>query len=185
MWGHRNTRPSWTRQAVSAAVVSGLCASGPGTGGAAHAQNAPPESFERAVPVIVSIATDKKTYAAGDPIKITLTVKNNTKLAESLRFSSGQRYDFKLYDAKTGTAAKPDESKLVWQWSRGHMFAMMIGSEKLDPGKTLVFSDKYEFKSAPGQTAKPLAAGKYTLVGILTTMGGAPRPTAATPIEIK
>lgn len=175
------------------AIVAALCANGVAAAHRAQAQDAlppaapgsPPLPPGKLLPVTVTVATDKKMYGVGDTITFTLTVKNGTKQALSLRFSSGQRYDFKLFDAKTPAGARPDTGKLLWQWSRGRMFFQMISSEKLEPGKTLTFSDKYEFKPTPGQTVKPLAAGKYALVGILTTMGAAPQPSATTMLEIK
>lgn len=217
MSSQMNASRSWMRRGAGAAALAAVCASGLNGTGAAQAQNAPGR-FERALPVAVIMATDKKTYAAGEPINITMTVRNTSRLTVQLPFSNGQRYDFKLYDARTGGAVKPDESKLVWQWGRGRMFTMMISSEKLDAGKTLVFSDKYESAAAPSQVAKPvagsavkpapgqtpkaapappvvkpvpgqavspLAAGRYILVGTLTTLGGAPQPSATTTIEIK
>ena len=204
-----NACTAWGRQFAGAAALAALCASGL-QGESAWAQNAPGR-FERTPPVAVTITTDKKTYAPGETITMFLTVKNPTKLTVQLGFSSGQRYDFKLYAAGTGAAVKPDESKLVWQWGRGRMFAMMIGSEKLDAGNRLVFTDKYAPpapsvagqpakpspgqsakpvpvptpKAAPGQASSPLAAGRYILVGTLTTLGGAAQPSATTTIEIK
>ncbi len=188
-----NAPTSWMRRVVGMASVAALCANGLAAECRGWAQDAPPPAVptvppapqDKMLPVKVTVATDKKVYAVGDTITFTLTVKNGTKQALPLRFSSGQRYDFKLFDAKIPAGARPDTGKPLWQWSRGRMFTMMIASEKLEPGKTLTFSDKYEFKAMPGQTIKLLAAGKYTLVGILTTMGAAPQPSATTTLEIK
>ena len=175
------------------AIVAALCVNGLAAAHRGWAQDSPPPAApgrppippDKMLPVKVTVATDKKTYAVGDTITFTLTVKNGTKQALPLRFSSGQRYDFKLFDAKTPAGTKPDTGKPLWQWSHGRMFTMMISSEKLEPGTTRTFSDKYEFKAIPGQTLKPLAAGKYALVGILTTMGATPQPSATTTLEIK
>ena len=141
----------------------------------------PPDPGLKAPPIRLTLTTDKKTYAAGEAIKIILTVKNATKQPIPLRFSSGQRYDFTLT-----SSAKPEDTKdakIAWQWSRERMFTQMIASEKLEAGKSLTYTETLDTKGAAAP-AKPLAAGKYTLTGTLTTMGS-PRASATTTVIVK
>ena len=135
---------------------------------------------DKALPVKVTVTTDKKKYASGDPIKMTLTVKNDSKQAVPLRFGSGQRYDFVLREA-----GKPD-AKPLWQWSRGMMFTMMVSSQPLEAGKSVVYTVTYASKSAPNASVvEPLKSGTYALTGTLATLGTTNRPSATTQFVVK
>lgn len=142
---------------------------------------APLNKLKGVLPLKVTVTTDKKMYAVGTPIKMTMLVKNATEQPVQLRFSSGQRFDFVL---RAGT--RPD-GKIIWQWARGHMFTMMVTSEKLEPGKTLTFAAAYDPTpaQAPIKPITPLSAGVYTLTATLTTMGTEPRAFGTTHIKVK
>lgn len=127
-------------------------------------------------PLALTVTTDKKTYAAGTVIQMTLTAKNTTAAPMNLNFNSGQQYDFAL---REGT--KPD-GKIVWQWAKGRMFAQMMGNKKLEPGKSLTFTETYDPKALPA-TSEALKAGTYTLTATLATFGT--RPFASTQVTIK
>ena len=134
-----------------------------------------PHAVEIVVPVAVSVRTDKKTYHSGEPIQMTLTVKNATKDAVKLTFPSGQRYDF---DIRRGSTAK---SPKIWQWSHGQMFIQMVSSVSLPPGKTRTFSETYQ----PGQEREPvLTPGTYKITGTLTTSGNHAHPFGTTRVTI-
>jgi hypothetical protein len=151
-----------------------------------HAQEAsalrppPKPADEKAMPIKVTVATEKTKYAVGDPIKMTLTVKNTSKQIVPLRFGSGQRYDFILREG-----SKPD-GKVLWQWSRGKMFTMMVSSQPLEMGKSFTYSFTYDPKAAPSKPpAETLKAGTYTLTGTLATLGADSRPSATTQFAVK
>lgn len=128
----------------------------------------------------MTVSTDKKKYAPGDPIKMTLTVKNDSKQTVPLRFGSGQRYDFVLREA-----GKPD-AKPLWQWSRGMMFTMMVSSQPLEGGKSVVYAFTYTPKVAQNAPiVEPLKAGTYALTGTLATLGMTNRPSATTQFVVK
>ena len=127
-------------------------------------------------PLELSVTTDKKTYAVGTAIKITLAAKNTTLQTMNLNFSSGQRYDFTLREG-----VKPD-GKIVWQWAKGKMFAQMMSAQKLEAGKSLTFIETLDPKTtaAEGGTLK---AGTYTLTATLAVSGE--RPSATTQLVVK
>lgn len=143
---------------------------------------APVEGRSAVLPA-VSLKTDKKTYKAGDPITITLTVKNTRKAPLRLAFSSGQKYDFVVQRGK-----KDPRGETVWQWSRGKMFTQALTSFELAPGKTQTYTEKFDPagpQNDDAQKVKQITKGVYTVTGIVTTMGRAPRPSAAAVITVK
>ena len=127
-------------------------------------------------PLELSVTTDKKTYAVGTTIKITLAAKNTTSQTMNLNFSSGQRYDFTLREG-----VKPD-GKIVWQWAKGKMFAQMMSTQKLEPGKSLTFTETFDPKTAAAEGGT-LKAGTYTLTATLAVFGE--RPSATTQVVVK
>lgn len=132
-------------------------------------QQTPPQQKLR-----VTLVTDKKSYAASGPFLMTLKVENLGELPVRLLFSDGQRYDFVLSE---GT--KPN-GKVVWQWSKGKMVNMMVGSIALNPGKPLEFKETFDPKK---EQITALKAGKYTLTGSLAKLlPGNPTTASAMPI---
>lgn len=137
---------------------------------------------ERAVPVRVTVGTDKKVYRSGEPIKITLLAKNTQKSDVSLQFSSGQMFDIEIRRGKDKNGEK------VWQWAEGRMFTMALQSKTLTTNQSLTFQESYgskEMERANGKPAVKLTPGIYTLVGTITTMGRTPRPFGTTTITVK
>ena len=150
--------------------------------GVASAQNAQPQGDDdRSVPVQVTVKTEKQTYRSGDPVKITLTVKNTQKSDVALRFSSGQQYDIEIRRGKTKNGEK------VWQWSEGRMFTMALISTKLAPGKSQTYLVTYGVEVSPetGKAVPKLTPGTYTIVATITTMGRTPRPFGTTTFTVK
>jgi hypothetical protein len=80
-----------------------------------------------------------------------------------LEFSSSQRYDFQIAD-RAGTVA--------WHWSADRMFAQMLGSERLAPGATREFRERFEGR---------LPAWTYVATGTIPARA-APSPLRATSI---
>ncbi|MBN3033194.1 MAG: hypothetical protein JW873_03785 [Candidatus Saganbacteria bacterium] len=102
-------------------------------------------------PLTLKLLTDKSVYRAGEPVKMTLSVKNRSGRPVAGRLSSAQKYDFIITD-KAG--------KVVWRWSAGKVFALMITPFKLGPGGTA----SYEAGWAGTARVKP---GKYSVKGAL------------------
>lgn len=166
----------WQRTGALAGV---LCAGGL-IGGRALAQDnvtpAPPEPKAPVAPVVLSVTTDKKLYHAGEPIKMTLTVKNATASEANLMFATTQKYDFAIRRGK-----KPD-APVLWQWSKGTMFGQILMTRSLPAGKTLTFTETLD----PVAKHVPLTPGDYTLRATLATFGPpASRPAATVPFRIR
>ncbi|MBI5394403.1 MAG: hypothetical protein HZA91_03815 [Verrucomicrobia bacterium] len=107
------------------------------------------------------VTADKPAYrhpAAGKPAvaAVALKVKNESASEAILDFSTGQRYDFVLYD-KGGQA--------VARWSAERMFTMALGQMRLAAGETKKFSDSL----ALAADGKGLPAGDYELEGVLAS----------------
>ena len=96
---------------------------------------------------VVSLSTDKQTYATDDVIGLTLELQNNSDQALVLDFSTGQRYDFAILQSPADT---------VWSWSEERMFMQMLGQETVGANQVLVYHE---------QINPQLSAGTYTVTG--------------------
>lgn len=94
-----------------------------------------------------------------------LTATNTSKHSAFLRFNSGQRFDFSIYNVANNQS--------VYTWSATKMFAQVIGSLWLKPGQS------QEFDATVGEEMGTLPAGKYRLIARLAN---SPRSIAAAPI---
>jgi hypothetical protein len=104
--------------------------------------------------LVITLTTDKPRYAPGEPVGLTLRVRNVGGAPVTLAFSSGQRYDFTIADA-TG--------RLVWRWGADRMFVQMLGAETLAPGGTLEYREDYGAGLEPGRyraTGRVVALGR-------------------------
>ena len=104
--------------------------------------------------LVATLTTDRPAYAPGDPITLTLTLRNTTSAPMTLEFSSAQRYDFTIEDARAP----------VWRWSAAQTFAQMVGEETLAPGDSVVYRERFR---------RELTAGPYRAVGTIVRMGEA------------
>ncbi len=104
--------------------------------------------------VEVSVRTSKRQYNAGEPIQVTLKATNIQKNDAYLKFSSGQRFDFKVF--------KVGEKESVYVWSATRMFAMTTGIRKLKMAESETYSA--EIGSEMGE----LKPGRYRLEAHLT-----------------
>ena len=107
----------------------------------------------------VSLTTDRPVYVRGEDVTLTLVARNATSAPQTLEFSSGQRYDFAIEDARAA----------VWRWSASQAFIQVLGEETVAPGDSLVFRERF--------TAE-LSAGRYRAEGIVTRMDDQLRATA-------
>ena len=101
----------------------------------------------------VRVAPARTTYAAGEPITLTLGVRNPTDLAVTLRFATGQRYDFVIE-----SAAGAD----VWRWSADRVFTQAMGEQTVPPGWELDYNETFTGRLAPGT---------YRVRGIVPSVG--------------
>lgn len=80
-----------------------------------------------------SVHATASAQVAGDgSLTMSLTVRNNTDKAVTIQHMSGQKYDFKLFDAAGNN---------LYTWSTDKLFAALINETEIKPGETIVFSD--------------------------------------------
>ena len=96
---------------------------------------------------VVSVTTDRQTYASEDLIELTLELENSSDQALVLSFSTGQRYDFTILRGP---------AEIVWSWSEDRMFMQMLGQETVGPSQVLAYRE---------QISPRLLAGTYTVTG--------------------
>ena len=120
-------------------------------GAAANAGQTPLDKLK------LRVVTDKKTYTATAPIKMTFTIKNTGAKPITLTYGDGKRYDFKIFTGKHTSA--PSEGAL-WHWSKNLSFTQEVGAETLGAGK--IFTHTETFKSGM-PTIPALKPGTYTL----------------------
>ncbi len=78
----------------------------------------------------VDISPD--AIVTSDSIEMKLKIKNNSEKDIILNHSSGQKFDFALLDA---------DRNVIYRWSADKMFTMALTSTRIEPGKSLEFSD--------------------------------------------
>ena len=101
----------------------------------------------------VNVTATKAAYAVGEPIRLTLRVRNPTDAAVRLRFASGQRYDFAIQ------SASGDER---WRWSAGRSFTQALGEQIVPPNWELDYNETFVGR---------LPAGTYRVRGLVTSLG--------------
>jgi len=111
----------------------------------------------------LTLEVEEQAYWVGQPVRLILAVKNVGAEPKTLRFSSGQRYDFVVALA----------GREVWRWSKGKLFTQALTSITLAPGETIRFRETWRQEDDLDRKVQP---GEYTVTAILTTMNG-PRPT--------
>ena len=96
---------------------------------------------------VLSVTTDRQTYAAEDLIELTLELENSSDQALVLSFSTGQRYAFTILRGP---------AEIGWSWSEDRMFMQMLGQETVGPSQVLAYRE---------QISPRLSAGTYTVTG--------------------
>lgn len=134
----------------------------------AQEQAAPPKGAAVTAPLALTVKTDQAAYKPDSTIKLTLTAKNTSQQEVLVRFNNGQRYDFELYRGKNAKGEK------LWQWSKGMFFNMMVSATKVQPGKSLEYTQTY--RSGGGMPVLP--PGTYTMVATLKGVLKTATPTA-------
>lgn len=106
-----------------------------------------------------SLATNKTIYKKGEAIKFTMTLKNTTRQTQSYQYNGGQSFDVDVLTT---------DGRLLWRWSQGQFFTMMIRGRMLPAGESEVFKETWNAKKADGKT---LAPGTYRVRARLTANG--------------
>ncbi|MFH1386415.1 MAG: BsuPI-related putative proteinase inhibitor [bacterium] len=114
-----------------------------------NAPKLPPENKYQPVLVL-----EKHDFQAGEPVKLTIILSNESGSIVKDVFSSGQSYDFIVLD---------DNNNIIWQWSNKKVFTMAIRPIVLRPGENLVFTEIWDQVDNLKDKVKP---GKYFIKGI-------------------
>jgi len=69
-------------------------------------------------------------YEEDGGLKMTLTIENRTNSTVTIHHTSGQRFDFKLFD---------DKGETLYTWSADKMFTMALGTTEIEPGETVCY----------------------------------------------
>ncbi len=109
------------------------------------------EGSRAAAPIQVTVTTDKPFYLQGQPVLMTLTMKNVSSSLVTVKFPTAQRFDFVI-------TYQSDPSKEVYRWSRGKVFAQVLGSIPLAPGQAV----SWRVVTTP-------ITGLFTLTGIVAS----------------
>jgi hypothetical protein len=127
----------------------------------APANNAPttvetdaPAAPNEASPFMVQAKAVQTAPKAGEVLDLVIEVKNTSDTLQTLRFTSGKRFDFQAF--------KPGETEPIWTWSAGRMFTQMLRDQLIEPGATATFKAKWP---APPQ-------GKFSIRAKITANGG-------------
>lgn len=118
--------------------------------------------------VKLSASTNAKRYSVGQPIQVRLRATNVHNRGAYLQFTSGQRFDLRVF--RKGT------SESVYTWSASRMFIQSLGSLWLRPGQSQTFEDSI------GDEMGQLQPGKYRLEANLSN---SPRPIVAPPVSFE
>lgn len=122
------------------------------------------------------LESDKTAYGRDENANLTLTLKNESGQTTALTYPSGQQYDFAARPAPKGKF--DPKQKVIWQWSRGRAFTMMLQMKQFKPGEALVFKDKWDLKD---QNGKPVPPGQYAIEAFVSANRGIP----ASPVIIE
>lgn len=87
---------------------------------------------------------------AGDTVELRLQVTNAADTAVTLEFGSAQRYDFEV---------RTEGGESVWVWSADRMFGQVVGHEKIAPGSTLEYRERWD---AGGRRGRLQARARLT-----------------------
>ncbi len=101
------------------------------------------------------LSTDRSQYQPGQTVVMKMTVTNPFDELVTLRFISGQTYDFIIRDS---------DGQKVWQWSDGKAFTMALHQRELAAGESYEVSTRW---TVPAEGETKLAAGLYRINGTI------------------
>ncbi len=87
-------------------------------------------------------------------LTMALTIRNHTDQTVTIHHASGQKYDFRLFDA---------QGENLYTWSSDKMFAAVTGTTEIKPGEETVFSDTLD--SGAYEAVKQAVSMQATIVG--------------------
>ena len=120
----------------------------------------------------LTMEVGQTTYRAGETVPMTFTVENTGVIAETLAFSSGQQYDFRV----------TVNGQEVWRWSAGRVFIQMLTSFTLAPQEKKTFTAAWPQRDNQGGQVKP---GEYALEAFLTSQSTPQTPVGPIAVTVK
>lgn len=127
------------------------------------------EVSRRVDTLLYTIFTNKRNYARGENVVITLIKTNTGSRSVTLRYRTAQRFEFL---ARRGT-----DQAIVWRWSRGRFFAQTTSTVTLRPGERQVFRVVWNQRNNQGEQ---VAAGLITIEGFNVAEGLAAKGISTT-----
>lgn len=102
------------------------------------------------------------------------TLENISEQGQTFTFSSGQEFDFWVYDKN---------NNLIYQWSDGRFFTMVIKEVTLDPGDQLHYKTNWDFVNQLGD--KVSEDEEYTIEFSVTAQVKGQDETIVNPAELQ
>ncbi|MBI2201287.1 MAG: hypothetical protein HYU43_05030, partial [Armatimonadetes bacterium] len=99
----------------------------------------------------------RRSFGAGEPVEVTMTVRNTGGSPAALTFSSGQRFDLLV------RRPRGDE---IWRWSHDKAFIQVIQTMTIRPNETLTFKGSWDQRDYQGRRVD---SGTYEIIAFVTT----------------
>jgi hypothetical protein len=109
-------------------------------------------------PLEVRVATDKKSYRLGEPVRLILRAKNRSEKPLTLVFPSGETHQLVVTDG----------SMSLWRLPTIEMVSPKVVRRTLKPGETIEFTAVWDQKREDGKEITP---GRYLAGGKLMSEG--------------
>jgi len=100
------------------------------------------------------LSTDRSQYQPGQTVVMSITVVNPFDEPVTLQFTSGQTYDFAIWDSN---------GQKVWQWSDGKVFTQALQQRELAAGDSYGVTERWTVPE--GETSFP--PGLYRINGVI------------------
>ncbi len=119
---------------------------------------------------VLGIKLDKTSYGLSESVTIILTITNMTNSYRELTFNTAQVYNYIIYK----------DSKAIYNWALGRMFADVITTLKFSPNETKSYLEKWDMKDNAGSMVKE---GVYKIEFSLKTSNSLKGSNLLTSIE--
>lgn len=120
--------------------------------------------------LVQTVKLDKDAYGIGAPVDIVFTITNQTQNTITYTFPTSKRFDF--------TVDQGGED--IYTFSKGRVYAQVVGTLVLQPGETKTFTAKWNQVDNRGKQVGP---GAYN-ISIWLTPGNIKMPPANTKVRI-
>ena len=113
------------------------------------------------------------TLRPGQSAELIFEVRNTSRESLTLRFRSGQKYDFYAVPPTTANAIEQAMSQPLWNWANGLLFTQALENKTLGPNDAMSFSVQWDGTDNSGNRL----IGEVWLTAELTSFpGGIARP---------